>query len=222
MLKSGPTSTSYTRGYPKAFRVQLPSKLRGSHLGNPEPLPLVVRMGKRMMMTDDLTSGGLSSRLAAGLAVSIVVGALVLGGRASPTPDHPRTKRWYDRLRKPAFTPPAPVFALAWPVIQAAQAYSGYRLMRANSSSTRNMALALWGGNQVGIAGWSEIFFGQRAPGWATAGSAVLGGTAIGHVAVSREVDQRAAIAGLPLVAWAGFATLLAEEIWRRNDDAPK
>ncbi|WBH15883.1 TspO/MBR family protein [Sphingomonas radiodurans] len=169
-------------------------------------------------MTKKTTNGGLSPRWSAGVAIGVVVGALVVGGRASPSPDNPKTKRWYDRLRKPAFTPPAPVFALAWPVIQAGQAYSGYRLLRADGSPERNTALALWGANQVGIAGWSEIFFGQRAPGWATAGSAVVGGSAIGHVAASRDVDQRAAIAGLPLVAWVGFATLLAEEIWRRND----
>jgi tryptophan-rich sensory protein len=156
------------------------------------------------------------------LAIGVVVGALALGGRASPSPDHPRTKRWYDRLRKPSFTPPAPVFALAWPAIQAAQAYSAYKLLRADHSSERTTALAFWGANQVGIAGWSEISFGQRAPGWATAGSAALGGSAIGHVAASRQVDRRAAYAGLPLVAWVGFATLLAEEIWRRNDAAPQ
>lgn len=173
------------------------------------------------MMTEETKSGGLSAGWAAGLAIGVVVGALAIGGRSSPSPDHPGTKRWYDRLRKPAFTPPAPVFALAWPALQAAQAYSGYRLLRADGSSERTTALALWGANQVGIAGWSEIFFGQRAPGWATAGSAVLGGTAIGHVVASRDVDQRAAFAGLPLVVWVSFATLLAEEIWRKNDAAP-
>ncbi|HZH07991.1 MAG TPA: TspO/MBR family protein [Lautropia sp.] len=161
---------------------------------------------------------GLSPRSAAGLAVGVVTIALLLGGRASPSPGHPRTRRWYNRLRKPGFTPPAPVFALAWPVIQAAQAYSGYRLLRTQTSRQRSTALALWGANQVGVAGWSEIFFGQKAPGWATVGSAALGGSAIGHVIAARQVDARAALAGVPLVAWVAFATLLAEEIWRRND----
>lgn len=161
---------------------------------------------------------GLSPRLAAGLAIGAVTAALLLGGRSSPSPANPGTKRWYDRLRKPGFTPPAPVFALAWPVIQAAQAYSGYRLLRAPASPERTTALAFWGANQVGVAGWSEVFFGQRAPGWATVGSAALGGSAIGHVVAARPVDGRAANAGVPLVAWVAFATLLAEEVWRRND----
>lgn len=173
-------------------------------------------------MTLKSRRGGLSPHLAAGLAAAVVIGALAVGSRASPSPDHPRTRRWYERLRKPGFTPPAPVFALAWPVIQAAQAYSGYRLLRATVSPERTAALALWGANQVGIAGWSEIFFGLRAPGWAAAGSAALGGSAMGLVAASQQVDKRAAVAALPLVAWVGFATLLAEEIWRRNAASAK
>lgn len=145
----------------------------------------------------------------------------MLGSRASPAPNHPRTKRWYDRLRKPGFTPPAPVFALAWPALQAAQAYSGYKLLRAPSSPERSAALTFWGANQIGVAGWSEVFFGQKETGWATAGSAALVASGVGHVAAARHVDTRAAAAGLPLVAWVGFATLLAEEIWRRNDAPP-
>lgn len=170
----------------------------------------------------DLTAArkeiGMTPRWAAGLAIGAVTAALLLGGRTNPSPYHPRTKRWYDRLRKPGFTPPAPVFALAWPAIQSAQAYSGYRLLRAPPSQKRTTALALWSVNQVGVAGWSEVFFGLKSPGWAAVGSAALGGSAIGHVAAARQVDIRAAVAGLPLAAWVGFATLLAEEVWRRND----
>lgn len=166
-------------------------------------------------------NSGLSPGWAAGLAIGAVAAALLLGGRTSPSPNHPRTKRWYERLRKPGFTPPTPVFALAWPALQAAQAYSGYKLLLAPKSPERSTALAFWGANQVGVAGWSELFFGQKATGWATVGSAVLGGSAIGHVLAARQVSNQAAIAGVPLVAWVGFATLLTEEIWRRNDAVP-
>lgn len=169
-------------------------------------------------MADTESNDGLSPRWAAGLAIGTVAAALVLGGRASPSPAHPKTKRWYARLRKPWFTPPTPVFALAWPALQAAQAYSGFKLLRAPASPERQTALAFWCANQAGVAGWSEIFFGQKSTGWATIGSAVLGGSAIGHVVAARQVSTPAAIAGVPLIAWVGFATLLTEEIWRRND----
>lgn len=167
------------------------------------------------------TNQGLSPALAAGLAIGAVTAALLVGKRASPTPDHPGTKRWYRRLDKPGFTPPNAVYPLAWTGIQAALAYGGYRLLRAEPSPERTTALAFWSANQVGIGGWSEIFFGNRAPGWATVASAALGAGAVGYVAAADRVDPTAAKLGVPLVAWVGFATVLSEEIWRRNADRP-
>lgn len=164
---------------------------------------------------------GLSPAWAAGLAVGAVTAAALIGSRSSPTPDHPRTRRWYRRLDKPGFTPPPGVYAVAWTGIQASLAYGGYRLLRAAPSPARNRALALWSANQVGIGGWSAVFFGRRAPGWGTAASAALGAGAVGYVAAADAVDRPAARTGIPLVAWVGFATLLSEEIWRRNSPTP-
>lgn len=161
----------------------------------------------------------MSPILAAGIAIGAVTAALLVGKRAGPTPDHPRTAAWYLSLEKPDFTPPSPVYPIAWTGIQAALAYAGYLLMRAKSSPERTMALTMWSANQIGIGGWSAIFFGERAPGWATAASAGLGVGAVGYVAAAEKVDKTAAKLGLPLVAWVAFATLLSEEIWRRNDD---
>ena len=161
---------------------------------------------------------GLSRRWAAGLAVGTVVAALLAGKRANPGPDHPRTQRWYKRLEKPGFTPPTPAYPVAWTAIEASLAYGGYRLLRAEPSPERSKALALWTLNQVGIGGWSEVFFGYRAPGWGTLASAGLGISAVTYVAVATQTDKVAAGLGLPLVAWVTFATLLSEEIWRRNE----
>jgi tryptophan-rich sensory protein len=161
---------------------------------------------------------GLSPVWAAGLALGTVAVAAVIGSRASPTPDHPRTRRWYKRLEKPSYTPPSGAFAIAWTCIQASLAYGGYRLLRAEPSPARSTALALWAGNQVGVGGWSEVFFGNRAPGWGTIASAALAANAVCYVAAADSVDKTAARTGLPLVAWVAFATLLSEEIWRRNE----
>lgn len=166
------------------------------------------------------TTGRLSPGLAATLAVGAVCTALMVGQRSSPGPDHPRTQRWYRRLEKPDFTPPMPVFPVAWTAIEAALAYGGYRLLRAESSPERTTALALWVMNQVGIGGWSEVFFGQRSPGWGTIASAGLGVSAVGYVVTARETDEVASYLGVPLVAWIAFATLLSEEIWRTNETA--
>ena len=68
---------------------------------------------------------GLSPLQAAALTAGAVGVALLIGRRASPTPDHPRTRRWYRRLDKPDYTPPPPVYPIAWTGIQASLAYGG-------------------------------------------------------------------------------------------------
>lgn len=160
----------------------------------------------------------MSPFLAAGLALGGVTAALLVGKRSSPAPDHPRTRRWYRQLDKPAFTPPSPVYPMAWSGIQACLAYGGYRLLMADPSPKRTTALAFWAANQVGIGGWSAVFFGRRELGWATGASAALGASAVGYVTAAAEVDKPASRLGIPLIAWVGFATLLAEEIWRKNE----
>lgn len=165
-----------------------------------------------------MTANGLGPAASAALAIGTVCVAAGVGRHASPTPDHPSTRRWYRGLRKPGFTPPAPAYGVAWGGIQAGLAYGGYRLLRRSASPARSLALALWGVNQASIAGWSAIFFGRRAPGAGAVAAGVMVGTAAGYVAAAAQEDEPAAWAGVPLVLWVSFATLLAEEIWRRND----
>lgn len=162
--------------------------------------------------------GGLDPVTAGAIVVGTVLGTVLVGGSSSPTPDHPRTQCWYRHLDKPGFTPPPPVYAVAWMGIQAGLAFGGYRLLRRSPSTQRTLALALWGVNQAAIAGWSEIFFGHRAPGAGTLAAGAMIGTSAGYVAAAAHEDDVAAAAGVPLVAWVSFAALLAEEIWRRND----
>ena len=87
---------------------------------------------------------------AALLAGSAVIAAQLSGRRYGPTPDHPRTAAWYAALRKPSFTLPDPVFAIAWTALDALLGYSGYRLLTARPSSSRTLALGAWGGEPGG------------------------------------------------------------------------
>ena len=171
-------------------------------------------------MAKEADEKGLSPVLAASLALGAVTAALLIGKRASPVPEHPRTRRWYRELDKPDYTPPSPVYPIAWTGIQAALAYGGYRLLRADPSPERTKALAFWVANQAGIASWSEVFFGQKALGWATVESAALGASAVSYVSSAGEVDRAAGRLGIPLALWLTFATLLSEEIWRKNEQA--
>lgn len=75
------------------------------------------------------------------LAGSAVITAQVVGGLRGLTPDQPATAAWYARLRKPAFTPPGPVFGVAWTCLDGLLGYAGYRLLTRPTSRARTAAL---------------------------------------------------------------------------------
>ncbi|MEG3166112.1 TspO/MBR family protein [Sphingomonas sp. PB2P19] len=154
-------------------------------------------------------------------AIAVVVGVLgisaVMGLRNAPDPTHPRIRRWYKRLDKPAYTPPDPVFGAVWPVLETGLAVGGYRLLRLPGGRDRNVAAGLWILNTAMVGGWTELFFRRKALGASAAASAAMVATSAGYVAAAARVDRTAAAAGVPFVAWLGFATLLAERIRERN-----
>ncbi len=154
---------------------------------------------------------------AAALVAGVLGAAALVGRRNAPDPSHPRISRWYHRLRKPGFTPPDPVFGAVWPVLETIYGYGGYRVLRASPSPQRNAAAALWLANSAMIGGWTQLFFGERKLGASLGAAAAMFAGSLGYVAAANRVDRKAAIAGVPLAAWLGFATLLSEEVWRRN-----
>ena len=154
---------------------------------------------------------------AAAIAGGAVVAAQASGGRFAPTPSRPRTAAWYAALRKPSFTPPGPVFGVAWTVLDTLLGYAGYRLLTARPGPARQLALGFWGLNVAGIGGFSWVLFGKKRLGAATGVTAAMVASSVGVVAASRRVDDRAALACVPLAAWVVFALVLQEEVWRRN-----
>ena len=152
---------------------------------------------------------------AASLSTGAVVTANLVGRRYGP--QHPRTALWYASLRKPSYTPPGPVIGAAWMVLDTLLCVAGYRLLTTRPSPMRNAAAAAWGVNVLGIAGFPWVFLGRKDLGASTAVSGGMLASAAAAVGTSACVDPIAAATEAPLVAWLGFATLLSEEIWRRN-----
>lgn len=155
--------------------------------------------------------------LAALVAGSAVVVAQGIGARANPSPDHPRTAAWYASLRKPSFTPPGPVFGIAWTSLDILLGFAGYRILKAAPSPARTAAAAAWGANLLGIAGFSWVLFGRKRLGEALGVSSAMVVTSAATVTTASMVDRKAAYASVPLLAWVIFATALQEEVWRRN-----
>ena len=145
----------------------------------------------------ETTSGPGLSRLAALGVVGAVLGAsAVLGRRNAPDPSHPRIRRWYQRLDKPAYTPPDAAFGAVWPVLETGLGIGGYRLLRRPAAPARNLAVGMWLLNTAMIGGWTELFFRRRD----LAGSAIASGAMIAsgasYVAAAAKVDRTAAATG--------------------------
>lgn len=167
-------------------------------------------------------SKGLSPLAALG-TIAVVMGAsAVVAMRNTPDPLHPKIRKWYRRLDKPAFTPPDAVFGAAWPVLESGLAFGGYRLLRHPPSASRNTAMGLWLVTTAMVGGWTQIFFGEKKLGASAIASGAMLATGAGYVASATRVDRPAAVAAVPFVAWVGFATLLAEQVWERNAPKPR
>ncbi len=155
--------------------------------------------------------------LAGILTSSALATAQWLGGRYGPTPGRGRTAVWYARLRKPSFTPPGPVFGAVWTGLDGLLAYAGYRLLTSPPSGRRILGVGLWGLNVLGVAGYPWVFFGRKRLGEASGVTVGMVASSVGAVIAASGVDQRASRALLPLAVWTTFASLLQEEVWRRN-----
>jgi translocator protein len=169
----------------------------------------------QLMSVTQVNRQTMRASTAALLAIGVVATAAVIGG--SYGPQNPRTGLWYAKLRKPPFTPPGPVFAVAWSILEILLCVTGYRLLRSRPGTARTVALTSWPGNVAGLAGFPVVFFGRKMLGPSASVTSAMFASASATAASSVYADPVAALAGTPLVAWTAFATLLSEEIWRRN-----
>ncbi len=77
--------------------------------------------------------------------------------------------------------------------------------------------MGLWLLNAAMVGGWTQLFFREKRLGASVAASGAMIASGAAYVATAAKVDRPAAAAGVPFVAWIGFATLLAGRIWRDN-----
>lgn len=114
-------------------------------------------------------------------------------------------------------TRPGPVIGTAWTVLEKLLAATGYRLLRAPDTVPARAAVGAWALTLVGLAGYPWLFFGRRRLAASTEAAGAMLASAAGLAYAARKVDPPAAIMTAPLLLWLGFATVLSEELWRRN-----
>jgi tryptophan-rich sensory protein len=164
---------------------------------------------------------GLLPRTSGTTGVLLVLGALALSGlvaqRYAPTPNHPRTTRWYKRLDKPGWKPPDVLFGAIWPLLQSLASWGAWRLMRAPQSRERDEALGLWAAVLTLVTGWAKLFFGKRSITGGLIDAVLLTLAAAAFVERASRVDRKAALAGVPITLWSAFGTLMTENLRERN-----
>ena len=149
------------------------------------------------------------------LSITSVAVAGLIGG--SYGPQRPREAIWYASLRKPKYTPPGAAIGITWGVLETLLCVAGYRLLTKPASGVRDVAIGGWVATLAGLAGYPASFFGAKRLDASTAvAAAMFASTATTAIAAER-IDLPAAASMAPLALWTGFATLLSEEIWRRN-----
>ncbi len=161
---------------------------------------------------------GARSHIAAGIAMS--VGAVLISAmaarRTAPATDT-KAKAFPGRSRPAALQAPA-VFAVVWPPLFMALTLSGLRIWNAPPSPARTRALTLWGLIQGFNAIWMALG-PRRLGGQLTTAVATLGAAAA-YTWQARRIDAPAANLASPYLGWIGFANVLTEELWRRNQSA--
>ncbi|MDG1459367.1 MAG: tryptophan-rich sensory protein [Pseudoprimorskyibacter sp.] len=123
---------------------------------------------------------------------------------------------WYERLKKPVWTPPNWLFPLAWTTLYLCMSAAAARVAVIDGSG---MALALWALQIALNTLWTPVFFGlQRIK----AGMAVLlmlwAAVAACMVALW-QVDMLAGLLFIPYLVWVSVAAALNAAVWRLNPE---
>lgn len=126
--------------------------------------------------------------------------------------------KWYSQYaEKPALTPPAAVFPVAWGILYALMGAGAARVAMGPPGEGRSAALrTFWlqlGANFL----WSILFFNLRAYGAAFLLQAVLWGLIVWMTLLFAEEDRTAALLQIPYLLWVLFAGYLNLGVWKLN-----
>jgi tryptophan-rich sensory protein len=123
---------------------------------------------------------------------------------------------WYDRLKKPWWTPPNWLFPVAWTLLYVCMAAAGALVA---VSPDNGIAMAFWA-LQIALNGlWTPVFFGLKKM---RLGLIVLSGlwvSVAASVVALWQVDMIAGLLFLPYLAWVSVAGALNASVLRLNPE---
>jgi len=130
-----------------------------------------------------------------------------------------RPDDWYDRLRKPAGTPPPWVFPVVWTILYILMALAAALVFVSPAAPLRTAALVLYGVQLIANAKWSWLFFRLHKPLWALIDILVLLALVLAAIGVFAAINSIAALLLVPYGLWLFVALYLNWTIYWLNRD---
>lgn len=147
-----------------------------------------------------------------GIASLAAFGVAMLGGTITDLGP------WYESLAKPDFTPPRPVFPIAWTTIFALAAIAGVSAWRAaKDSRTSDTLIGLFALNGFLNLLWSLLFFRIQRPDWAFYELILLWLSIAALIIYCGRVSRTASLLLVPYLVWVTAAGALNWEVVRLN-----
>lgn len=162
------------------------------------------------------------------VSLAVAVGGPLVGGQLMGLVSYHSVQTWYDKLKKPRWTPPKWLFAGMWPILYVGQGVSSWLVWRNKGlkGAKRTVPLSLYGAQLLLNLAWQPIMFKLKRPDIALVDSCLMTGVATAATVTMAMAGQNAAekatIGSLmgAYVAWLGFATALTGKIWKDNPNA--
>ncbi|KAF9211673.1 hypothetical protein BGZ59_007761 [Podila verticillata] len=152
---------------------------------------------------------------------ALAVGLPLVGRFVSSMPIHTPVQEHYNSLDRPAWAPPAYLFAPAWASLYLSIGYASHLVALKTGPSTapgiRDLArtgLLVYGGNLMLSFAWSPLIFWKRKYGSALVTAGGMTTTAIAMSYLYFQVDNLAGYLTLPYIGWLCYATALSSDIW--------
>ncbi|SDT60385.1 TspO/MBR family protein [Bradyrhizobium canariense] len=143
-------------------------------------------------------------RLALSLLLCLAVGVL---GALVTMPEIPA---WYAGIGKPSWTPPPPVFPIAWTMLYILMAISFWRLWNIEARSAARTKAMIWFLVQLALnALWPPVFFGWHSTSAALVVIIALLATIAATMIAAARVDRAAAWILAPYLLWVAYATTI-------------
>ncbi|OWA53050.1 putative Translocator protein [Hypsibius exemplaris] len=133
-------------------------------------------------------------------------------------------KTWYNKLKKPSWSPPNWIFGPAWTTLYICMGISSWMIYKSGGGfgGKAGFPLVLYGTQLVLNWLWSPIFFKAHRPGVALVEIIVLWLNVAACISSFHPINKTAAHLLLPYLAWLSLATALNYSIWKNNPNASR